>query len=110
MNNDTTIGTIDNLSCTCNMKVLYPSPCPLHGITTIPKINTKAMYNPRRNRLDLMHPAEKAIHDAVMAIEKMEADVELTNTQVLLQQAKDKLSDYLDATTPPQGYEPSQSK
>jgi hypothetical protein len=53
-------------------------------------------YNPRRNRLDLMHPAEKAIQDAIWEIEKVGADIELTNAQILLSQAKDKLSDYLD--------------
>jgi hypothetical protein len=63
-------------------------------ITIINKYNMN--NNPRRHYLDMMHPAEKAIHDAVMAIEVMGADVELTNAQVLLHQAKDKVSDYLD--------------
>jgi hypothetical protein len=55
-------------------------------------------YNPRRNRKDLMHPIECKISDAILEIEKLPADVRLTDAQVLLQQGKDKLSDFLDAT------------
>lgn len=51
---------------------------------------------PRRIRLDQMHPAELAIVNAIQEIEKMEADVELTNSQTILQQARDRLADYLD--------------
>ena len=51
---------------------------------------------PRRIRLDKMKPAEKAIHAAVGEVEKIGADVRLTDAIILLQQAKDKVSDYID--------------
>lgn len=51
---------------------------------------------PRRIRLDLIVPAELAIYNAVQEIEKLGADVRLTNAEVLLQQAKDLVSDYID--------------
>lgn len=50
----------------------------------------------RRNRIDLMSPAEKAIYDAMQEVEKMPADVRLTDAVELLQQAKNKVSDYVD--------------
>jgi len=50
----------------------------------------------RRVRLDLYTPAEKAIWDAMVAVELMEADVRLTNAGMLLGQAKDLVSDYID--------------
>lgn len=50
----------------------------------------------RRARLDLIEPSEKAIYDAVGEIEKVGADIRLTNAQVLLQQARDQLADYFD--------------
>lgn len=67
-------------------------------------------YNPRRDREDLMHPAEKAIQDAIMAIEELPADVELTNAQILIQQAKDKVSDYLDKSLPAPPAQPEQTQ
>lgn len=63
-------------------------------------------YNPRRNRLDIMHPAEKYIQDAIWEIEKLDANPELTNAQILLQQAKDKVSDFLDAKEKPMALHP----
>ena len=51
---------------------------------------------PRRIRLDLMVPAEKAIRDAVEAVEALPADVRLTEAVILLGKAKDKVSDYVD--------------
>lgn len=51
---------------------------------------------PRRARLDLYEPAEKSIHSAVEYIENMGADVRLTDAVIMLQKAKDKVSDYID--------------
>lgn len=51
---------------------------------------------PRRNRQDLYEPAEMAIHEAMQEVEKMPAHVMLTEAVILLQQAKDKVSDYID--------------
>lgn len=56
---------------------------------------------PRRNRLDLNTPAEKAIYDAIQEVEKLPADVKLTEAVTLLAKAKDLVSDFVDA----QGYE-----
>jgi hypothetical protein len=52
---------------------------------------------PRRCYLDLIVTAERAIYDAIVAVEHMPADVRLTEAQVLLGQAKDKVSDFVDA-------------
>lgn len=51
---------------------------------------------PRRARLDQFTPAEKAIYDAVQAIEAMAADVRLTDAVVLLQAARDSVADFVD--------------
>lgn len=51
---------------------------------------------PRRNRLDLNTPAEKAIYDAIQEVEKVGADPKLTEVVVMLGKAKDLLSDYVD--------------
>lgn len=52
---------------------------------------------PRRNRLDLNVPAEKAIYDAMQEVEKLPADVRLTEAVTLLAKAKDLVSDFVDA-------------
>lgn len=52
---------------------------------------------PRRNRLDLNVPAEKAIYDAMQEVEKLPADVKLTEAITLLAKAKDLVSDFVDA-------------
>ena len=52
---------------------------------------------PRRNRLDLNVPAEKAIYDAMQEVEKLPADVKLTEAVNLLAKAKDLVSDFVDA-------------
>lgn len=52
---------------------------------------------PRRNRLDLNTPAEKAIYDAMREVEKLPADVKLTEAVMLLAKAKDLVSDFVDA-------------
>ncbi len=43
-----------------------------------------------------MTPAETAIHIAMIEVEKAGADVRLTDAIVLLQQAREKVSDYID--------------
>jgi hypothetical protein len=52
---------------------------------------------PRRNRIDLLTPAEKAIYDAVQAVENLPADVRLTDAVILLQAARDKVADYIES-------------
>lgn len=51
---------------------------------------------PRRSRLDLCEPAEKAIYDAVQEIEKLGADERLTNAVIKLAEARELVSDYID--------------
>jgi len=51
---------------------------------------------PRRSRLDLCTPAEVAIYNAMQEVEKVGADVRLTDAVNLLSQAKDKVADYVD--------------
>lgn len=55
------------------------------------------MTTPRRIRLDLNNAAELAIHNAIQEVEKLGADVRLTNAVIKLQQAKDDVSNYVDA-------------
>lgn len=54
---------------------------------------------PRRARIDKFVPAEKAIYDAVQAVEAMAADTRLTDAVVLLQQARSKVADFVDGVT-----------
>jgi hypothetical protein len=57
---------------------------------------------PRRARLGQLTPAERAIHDAVRAVENLPADVRLTDAVILLQQARERVADYYDnPNTPP---------
>lgn len=56
---------------------------------------------PRRIRLDLMKPAEKAIQNAVWEVEKIGADVTLTEAVILLQKAKNLVSDFIDKNSIP---------
>jgi hypothetical protein len=51
---------------------------------------------PRRARRDLCEPAEIAIYDAMQAVEKMPADLLLTEAIIKLGQAKDLVSDFVD--------------
>ena len=53
---------------------------------------------PRRCYLDRLTPAETAIVAAVAAVEKLPADVRLTDAVILLQQARDKVADFVDAS------------
>jgi hypothetical protein len=50
----------------------------------------------RRNTLELMEPSELAILKAVQEIEKIGADIRLTEAGGLLLKAKDLVSDYID--------------
>lgn len=50
----------------------------------------------RRNRLDLNIPAEVAIQNAIWEVEKVGADIKLTEVVIMLGKAKDLLSDYVD--------------
>jgi hypothetical protein len=52
---------------------------------------------PRRNRVDLLTPAERAIYDAVEAVEDLPPDERLTNAVILLQRARDHVADYVDS-------------
>jgi hypothetical protein len=51
---------------------------------------------PRRSQLQKMVPAEKLIFEAIQEIEKMGANVLLSDAQLLLSQAKDKVSDFVE--------------
>lgn len=55
---------------------------------------------PRRACLDRMTPAERAISDAIQAVEAIGADPLLTDAVVLLGQAKSKVADYVDREPP----------
>jgi hypothetical protein len=50
----------------------------------------------RRCRIDKFVPAEKAIYDAMGAVEEMPPDTRLTDAVVLLQKARDKVADFVD--------------
>lgn len=51
----------------------------------------------RRNRVDLMSTAEKTILEAGWEIEKLGADVKLTDAINLLSQARSLVADYIEA-------------
>ncbi len=51
---------------------------------------------PRRMRLDLYKPAEVAIYNAMQEVEKMPADVRLTNAVIKLAEAKNLVADFID--------------
>jgi hypothetical protein len=51
---------------------------------------------PRRVYLDKLSPAERAIYDAVLEVEKLPADTRLTDAVVLFGQARDKVADFVD--------------
>ncbi len=54
---------------------------------------------PRRIRIDLLTPAERAIYDAVQAVEALPPDVRLTQAVILLQQAREFVADFVDEQT-----------
>lgn len=51
---------------------------------------------PRRVYINMLVPAELAIREAVRLVEELGADVKLTDAVLLLQQARDKVSDFVD--------------
>ena len=51
---------------------------------------------PRRNRIDLYSPAELAIREAVFVVESAGAHPLLTEAVMLLQQAKEKVADFVE--------------
>lgn len=68
-------------------------------------IETSAEYNakyitgiPRRNQLDKLVPVETSIFNAIQDVEKLPADERLSKAQILLGEAKDLVSDYIDST------------
>lgn len=54
------------------------------------------MTFPRRINLDKLTPAERAIHDAVQAVEALPADERLTRAVVCLQSAREYVADFVD--------------
>lgn len=55
------------------------------------------MKNPRRSRLELCSSAEVAIFEAIQKVEEMGAHEKLTKAQELLSEAKELVSDFVDA-------------
>lgn len=51
---------------------------------------------PRRSYVERLTPAELAIRDAISAVENAGCDPLLTEAVILLQNAKDKVSDFVD--------------
>jgi hypothetical protein len=62
---------------------------------------------PRRNRIDLFSPGEASIRATVFEIEKMGADVRLTDAVILLGKAQEKVADYVDNRCPLCGKPPT---
>ena len=54
------------------------------------------MDTPRRNRLDLNKPAELAIRNAMSEVEKLPADAGLTEAIISLQNAFERVADFID--------------
>lgn len=52
---------------------------------------------PRRNRIDLMAPAELAIRYAVDVVEGLAADARLTKAVILLAEARERVADYIES-------------
>lgn len=52
---------------------------------------------PRRMRLDLLTPNELLVYNIGQEVEKMGADVLLTDAVILLQHVREKLADYVEA-------------
>lgn len=53
---------------------------------------------PRRIRMDQWTPAESAIYNAMQEVEKMPADITLTDAVILLGKARALVADYIDRT------------
>lgn len=59
---------------------------------------------PRRIRIDLFTPAERAIYDAVQAVEAAGCDVRLTHAVNKLQEARALVADFVDGVPFGEGY------
>jgi hypothetical protein len=66
-----------------------------HKPTPVPPIQMVDGF-PRRNRVDLATPAEKAIRDAIAAVEDAGASTALTESVTLLGRALDRLADHVE--------------
>lgn len=62
-----------------------------------PSIQPRDPSTPRRNYVPDWCEAEKSIYNAMQEVEKMGADVRLTNAIIKLSEAKDFVSDYIDS-------------
>ena len=51
---------------------------------------------PRRACIDKMTPAERAIYDAMVEVEKLPPDMRLTDAVVLLGKARESVADFVD--------------
>lgn len=59
---------------------------------------------PRRCCVDKMTAAERAIYDAVQAVESAGADVRLTDAVVLLQATRESVADFVDGVSTTRRY------
>jgi hypothetical protein len=59
---------------------------------------------PRRARIDLFTPAEKAIRDALLAVEAAGCDERLTKAVTLLDDAREWVADFVDGVAPEDHY------
>ena len=59
-------------------------------------VTDAGMEIPRRRNIDLFTPAELAIWDAIGLVEVLPADIRLTDAVVLLEQAREKVADFVD--------------
>jgi hypothetical protein len=75
----------------------------IQAVSTEPTTKGIDMTIPRRIRIDLMTPEERACRDAIMAIEKMpHAHPLLTEAQSLIALAQARLADFIDRDDPSQ--------
>ena len=58
---------------------------------------------PRRNRIDLQTPAEAAVRAAVAEVEALPPNIRLTKAVLLLDEARNKIADYVDSLDDAQG-------
>ena len=54
------------------------------------------MTIPRRNQMQQWCEAERAIFDAIQAVERMAADERLTDAVILLGKAQNRVADFVD--------------
>ena len=85
----------------CNPSLLTTE-CPAHaleGLSEQKPVGKKLDENgfPRRARIDLHTPAEAAIRNALIEVEKIGAHVWLTKAVTLLGEAQEKVADYLES-------------